>query len=97
MSRDLLAIAVPARARRSVTLLHALCNHMPKPLMVCGVCLQAPRQRYHTRLDYGKMTGGGLRSVAWASAITLDSTSVIALVSLLNTLDKPTQTAGSAA
>ena len=27
----------------------------------------------------GKMTGGGLRSVAWASAITLDSTSVIAL------------------
>ena len=41
MSRDLLAIAVPARARRSVTLLHALCNHMPKPLMVCGVCLVA--------------------------------------------------------
>ena len=28
----------------------------------------------------GKMTGGGLHSVAWASAITLDSTSVIALV-----------------
>ena len=27
----------------------------------------------------GKMTGGGLHSVAWASAITLDSTSVIAL------------------
>ena len=28
----------------------------------------------------GKMTGGWLRSVAWASAITLDSTSVMALV-----------------
>ena len=27
----------------------------------------------------GKMTGGGLHSVAWASAIALDSTSVIAL------------------
>ena len=27
----------------------------------------------------GKMTGGGLHSVAWASATTLDSTSVIAL------------------
>ena len=33
----------------------------------------------------GKMTGGGLRSVAWASAITLDSTSVIALGSILTT------------
>ena len=30
----------------------------------------------------GKMTGGGLHSVAWASAITLDSTSVIALMSI---------------
>eukprot|EP01044_Picomonas_judraskeda_P001338 COSAG03_NODE_79_length_14054_cov_53.206951_10_plen_65_part_00 len=29
----------------------------------------------------GKMAGGGLHSVAWASAITLDSTSVIALLS----------------
>ena len=27
----------------------------------------------------GKMSGGGLRSVAWASVITLDSTSVITL------------------
>ena len=27
----------------------------------------------------GKMTGAGLRSVAWASVITLDSTSVVTL------------------
>ena len=31
----------------------------------------------------GKMTGGGLRSVAWASAITLVESSVIALPRLL--------------
>ena len=33
----------------------------------------------------GKMTGGGLRSVAWASVITLDSTSVITLLSAIPT------------
>ena len=33
----------------------------------------------------GKMSGGGLRSVAWASVITLDSTSVITLKAAIET------------
>ena len=37
----------------------------------------------------GKMTGGGLHSVAWASASTLDSTSVIALLGYINLAHTP--------